>query len=71
MVAEPRHRLRARASAQRRAVLARQWRRAIPATLELRVTAELEIRLRGIAGLRLRLHFLEIQERLLAGLVRM
>lgn len=71
MVADLRqHRPRARASAQRRAVLARQWR-AILATLELRVTAELEIRLRGIAGLRLPLHSLEIQDRRLAGLVRL
>jgi hypothetical protein len=62
------HRPQARDLARRRGVLARPWR-AIPAILELRVTAELEIPLRGIVR-PLRLHFLEIQERRPEALVR-
>src|SRR5271156_6777551 len=65
------YRLRARGLARHRAVLARLRRRAILATLELQVTAELEIRLRGIVRLRRPLHFLEIQDLRLAEPVRL
>lgn len=64
-------RLRARGLARHRAVLARLRRRAILATLELQVTAELAIRLRGIVRLRRPLHFLEIQDLRLAEPVRL
>ena len=65
------YRLRARGLARHRAVLARLRRRAILATLELQVTAELAIRLRGIVRLRRPLHFLGIQDRRLAEPVRL
>lgn len=64
-------RLRARASVQRRAALARLRRRATRATLELQITVGPEPQLRGIVRLRLPLHSLEIQDRRLAEPVRL